>query len=110
VCWVMEAINGGSRKLAFDPDQSSGKPTYRDSGVASTDTSILDAATDGTWMAQRRLGDARHRCEPPRQKAGGFPGRRYLYSSAELANTSGIVILDCPPVTSTRPLFSRVAV
>jgi hypothetical protein len=43
-------------------------------------------------------------------RAGDFPGQRYLYVSAELANTSGIVILDCPPVTSTEPSFSRVAV
>lgn len=33
-----------------------------------------------------------------------------LVRVAELANTSGVVILDCPPVTSTEPSFSRVAV
>jgi len=39
-----------------------------------------------------------------------FPVQCYLYVSAELANTSGIVTVDCPPVTSTEPSFSRVAV
>ena len=43
-------------------------------------------------------------------EASGIRGLCYLYRSAELANTSGIVIVDSPPVTSTTPLLNRVAV